>query len=270
MRGIGTSLSELTRLDAFAGGGTSMHRLDPRAKVLTTAVFLVCVVSFDKHDVSGLLPFALYPIAIASTGRVPFGYVIRKVLMVAPLALIVGLSNLFLDRGAAFTIGPIVLSGGVLSFTSIFVRFALTVATAVALIGVTGFEGLCVGLRRLGTPQVLTVQLLLLYRYIFVLVEEATRLARARSVRSFGKRGLGMEAYASMIGHFLLRAIDRAHRVHAAMSSRGFTGEMHFMRAMSMRGSDVAFVIGWCGAFVAMRFWNVPLLVGRLVTRMPG
>lgn len=268
MRGIDAALGDIARLDAMSARNTAMHRLDPRAKLVTTAVFLVCVVSFDKHEVSALLPFALYPVALASSGGIPLGYVARKALLVSPLALLLAAPNLFMDRAAAFGVGPLVMSGGFLSFTSVLVRFALTIGTAIVLVGVSSFEGMCLGLRRLGVPEVLTVQLLLLYRYIFVLADEAARISRARALRSFGRRGGDMRTFASIVGHLLLRTIDRAGRMHAAMSSRGFTGEIRLLRRLEFRRADLAFAVGWCAAFVLMRTWDLPHLVGNLLRRV--
>ncbi|MBE0617670.1 MAG: cobalt ECF transporter T component CbiQ, partial [Proteobacteria bacterium] len=191
MASIDASFFDVGRLDRLARQDTPVHRLDPRIKLLTTLLFLVSVVSFGKYEISALLPFFLYPVALASAGRIPFGYLSKRLLTVAPFAVLVGIFNPFLDRGTLLHLGELEVSGGWVSFFSIQVRFCLTVGTALVLIAVTSFQGLCAALQRLGVPQVLTVQLLFLYRYLFVLGEEAVRLVRARALRSFGGRGLG-------------------------------------------------------------------------------
>ena len=61
---------------------------------------------------------------------------------------------------------------------------AITVV-ALILIAVTGFNAVCLALDKLGTPRVFVVQLVFLYRYMFVLVDEAARMVRARSLRTF-------------------------------------------------------------------------------------
>ena len=266
MSGIDASFFDVGRLDRLARQNTPVHRLDPRAKLVTTLIFLVCVVSYDKYEVSALLPFLVYPIALASAGRIPFGYLVLRVLAVAPFAVLVGIFNPFFDREIALRIGPLGVSGGWVSFASILVRFGLSIGTAVVLIAVTSFDLLCLGLQRLGVPRVLTVQLLFLYRYIFVLGEEAVRLVRARALRSFGNRGLELQVYANLVGHLLLRTLDRARRIHLAMQCRGFSGEMRTLRELRIGGAEVAFTVGWCAAFSALRLWNVPQLLGRVVT----
>ncbi len=110
----------------------------------------------------------------------------------------------------------------------------------------------------------MAVQLLLLYRYLFVLTEEAARLVRARALRSFGRRGMGVRVYGSMVGHLLLRTLDRARRIHRAMLARGFDGEIRTLRPLRIGAAEVAFVLGWSAVFLALRWVNLPRLLGSL------
>ena len=75
-----------------------IHRVDPRAKVLATAVFVVCVVSFGKYDVLGLLPFASSPSSSPPRAASRSGFSARLLLIVSPFALVVGVFNPLLDR----------------------------------------------------------------------------------------------------------------------------------------------------------------------------
>lgn len=258
-------LYEIGRLDQFALRDTSVHRIDPRAKVVTTLVFLVCVVSFGKYSVLPLLPFALYPIALASDGRVPAGWLSSRLLAAAPFALVVGVFNPFIDREIIAHVGTVAWTGGWVSYASIVVRFLLTTAAALTLIATTSFNGVCMALQRLGVPDVFATQLLFLYRYVFVLAEEALSMSRARDLRSFGSRGTGIRVFGQMMGHLLLRTYARADRIHSAMLCRGFDGEIRIRRVLSFRASDAVFLLGWSAAFVLFRLVNVPLSLGTLV-----
>jgi cobalt/nickel transport system permease protein len=260
---IDAAFFDLGRLDRLAAQDTAIHRLDPRAKLLTTLVFLLCVVSFGKYKVSALLPFFAFPLVLALAGRVPLGFVARRVLAVAPFALFVAIFNPLLDRGTLLEVGPFAISGGWVSFTSILLRFALTIGTALVLVATTSFYGLCLGLDRLGTPKAFIVQLLFLYRYLFVLVDEAAKLIRARALRSFGRKGLGFRPYGSLIGQLLLRTLARAQRVHHAMLCRGFDGEVRRLQQLRFGRSEIAFTAAWSSVFLLMRFSDVPLLLGE-------
>jgi len=67
---------------------------------------------------------------------------------------------------------------------------------------------------------------LLVYRYIFVLLEEAVNIRNAQKVR-FGYHGWhqSMKSLGTLGGSVIIRAYDRAERVFEAMLLRGYTGE---------------------------------------------
>ncbi|MBP2667987.1 MAG: cobalt transporter, inner rane subunit CbiQ [Deltaproteobacteria bacterium] len=260
------SILDFRRLDRLAAGETALHRLDARAKVLVTIVFILSVVSFDRYALAPLVPFFLYPAVVLARGSLPAGYFARKVALVLPFALAVGMLNPLFDREVAVRLGPFGIPGGWVSCASIVVRAVLTVSAALLLVGVTGFPEICRAMERLGVPQAFTVQLLFLYRYIFVLTEEGARSSRARELRSFGGKGLGIASYGSLVGHLLLRTWMRADRIHMAMLSRGFTGEFHARRPPRFGGKEALFLLGWSTLFVVLRLHNIPQLLGSLVT----
>ncbi len=261
-----SGLLDLDRLDQLGELDSPIHRLDPRAKLLTAMVLVVLVVSFPKHTVSALLPYFLLPLTMASIGRLPFRYLAGKLLLVAPFALLLAAANPLLDRQQLQQLGPLTLTGGWLSFTSILLRVALTAGTGLVLIGVTSFRGLCAALQRCGVPTVLTTQLLLLYRYLFVLGDEASRLLRAHALRSFSGRGPSLPVYSSLIACLLLRSIDRARRVHLAMLSRGFTGTLPWQAHWRFGIPDLLFVVAWTGLLLLCRLINLPQALGLWLT----
>lgn len=264
----GTTFLDLDFLDNIASGNTIIHRLDPRAKVLVTVIFIVTAVSFGKYDISSLLPFFLYPAVMISLGELPFRYLRKKLLLLLPFAFFVGIFNPIFDSTAMLQVGPVTISGGWLSFFSILIRFVLTVGAALILIATTGFGGVCMALEKLGLPQVFAVQLLFLHRYIFVLGAEGSRMVRARELRSFGSRGKGLKVFANLVGHLLLRTWERAQRIHMSMLCRGFCGEFHFMRPLRMGKAEVFFIFGWVSFFILCRIINIPYLMGGIFTEV--
>jgi cobalt/nickel transport system permease protein len=263
---IESAFFDIGALDTLAGRDTPVHRLDPRAKLLTTLVFVVAVASFGKYEISALLPFFLYPVSLIALGDLPAGYLAKKLLLVAPFAFFIGVFNPLLDREILVALGPIEISGGWISFASILLRFVLTVGAALILIATTSFPGVCMALERLGAPKVFAVQLLLLHRYLFVLVDEGVRLVRARALRSFGKRGMGMTVFGHLAGQLLLRTLERARRIHLAMLCRGFDGDIRMLRPIRIGPPEIVFTLGWSAAFILMRFINLPRLLGGLLT----
>jgi cobalt/nickel transport system permease protein len=182
MSRLDTAYYELGRLDLLAENDFIIHRLDPHVKVITTLLFIIYVVSFDKYEVNRLLPFFLFPAFLVSMADLPFGYLMRKLILVSPFVLFIGIFNPFFDQDILLTIGTFKISGGWISLISILLRFMLTVGAALRLIATTGFPAICMALDKLGAPRIFTVQLLMLYRYIFVLIEESIRMIRAYSL----------------------------------------------------------------------------------------
>ena len=270
MSSVAAGLSALDRLDRLARLDTPVHRVDPRAKVVTTLVFVVCVVSSGKYDLLGLLPFALFPVVLATEGGLPLRFLGRLLLIASPFALVMGAFNPVFDREVVAYIGSVPVTGGWVSYASIVARFLLTVATALVLTATTGFTGVCLALEKLKVPEALVTQLLLLYRYIFVLGDEAHRMGQARRLRSFGRRGMGWRVYGQMLGQLLLRTFARAQRIYLAMKCRGFDGEIRVGRPLRFGAADLAFTLAWSAAFVLFRLVNVPLTLGHLLTGSAG
>ena len=270
MSSVATGLSAIDRLDRLARLDTRVHRFDPRAKVITTAVFVVCVVSYGKYDLLGLLPFAIFPVVLATEGDLPLGFLGRLLLVVSPFALLMGAFNPVFDREVVAQVGAWGVTGGWVSYASIVLRFLLTAGAALVLTATTSFTGICLALQKLRVPDVLVTQLLLLFRYIFVLGDEAQRMGQARRLRSFGRRGMGWRVYGQMLGQLLLRAFARAQRIYVAMKCRGFDGEIRVAQRLHFRAADLVFTLAWSAVFVLFRAVDLPLALGHLVAKAGG
>ena len=123
---------------------------------------------------------------------------------------------------------------------------------------------MCSALGRLGVPRPFVVQLLLLYRYLCVMTEEASRLTRARELRGFGKP-LAMRVFMSLIGHLLLRSWERAERIYFAMCARGFAGDLPTGKSSVWERTEWIALIAWAGALLALRLADLPTRFGQLV-----
>lgn len=262
MSSAGATVRDLREMDDLARLDSPIHRLHPVGRTAVTVAFVVAVVSMPRSAVSGLVPFLVFPVAVAAQAGLPAGPIIRRVLLAGPFALMLALPSLWLDRSPAGALGPLVLTSGALTFASVVLRVCLTVAAAVVLVATTGMDGVGFALRRLGLPRQFCVQLLLLHRYVLVLAEEAERLLRARDLRSFGG-GRDLRTWGALVGQILLRALARAGRVHGAMLARGFDGDVHLLRTWRFGGADLAFLLAWLPLLAAFRLLPVSDLLGR-------
>ena len=250
------------RLDRLSYQDTVVHRLDPRVKVIATLLFILTVISYSKYEIIELAPLFLFPILLVSLGDIPVFFLLKKVLIVSPFAIFIGIFNPLLDPGRIM-IGDAQVSAGWISFLSILMKFFLTISAALILIATTSFPGVCHGLRRLGVPPLFVSQLQFLYRYLFVLMEEAMRIVRARDLRSFGKRGMEAKVAMRIIGALFLRTVERAERIYRAMLSRGFQGEMPVLKRRSMRPVDALFLVLVAGSLALCRSFPLAAMAGR-------
>ncbi|MBU1206783.1 MAG: cobalt ECF transporter T component CbiQ [Proteobacteria bacterium] len=258
----------LGRLDRLSYKNTFVHRLDPRAKLIATLLFLFTVISFSKYEVVALIPFFLFPVLLMTIGDIPFLFILKKVLIVSPFAIFIGIFNPLLDTGHVLVLSGFTISAGWFSFFSILLKFALTISAALLLIATTPFPSVCHALRRLGMPSLFVSQLLFLYRYIFVLVEEAMRIVRARDMRSFGASGTGIKVFVRIIGILFLRTIERAERIYYAMLSRGFQGDMPTFKRSHITAIDLVFVATTILFLVVFRFFSVTEGIGRIAQEL--
>ena len=268
MNPIHRALTELRLIDALSDRATPYARLDPRARVLVTLGFVVTVVSFDRYAVAALLPMALFLVVTAAMAQVPWRMVGRGLWLSCPFAVMLGLFNPWLDPLPLLTVAGCSVSGGWVSYASLLIRFGLTVSAALILVAGTGFDAVCAGLWRLGLPTVLTTQLLLLHRYAVVLVEQAAQMNLARVLRcSHGRTAMPLAVYGSLLGHLLLRTMQKSERIYQAMVSRGFDGTLRGVTAWHWRGVDSWFVLlSLCG-FGLARSLNVAQVLGQIALK---
>jgi cobalt/nickel transport system permease protein len=255
-------------MDLLSYQDTVIHKIDPRAKLLVALFFILTVLSFGKYEISSLIPFFLFPIYLLSYGNIPAIYIIKKIVMVSPFVFMIGIFNPIIDRNTIIYLASFGISGGWISFTSIIIKFILTVSTAFTLIACTGFNNICFALNRLGVPKIFSTQLLFLYRYIFVLAEEAARMIRARNLRSFNGKGRGIKSYGPLLGNFFLRTINRAERLHLAMLCRGFDGNIRIMNRFRFGVSEFLFIFIWISLFILFRLVNVTQIIGIFFMRL--
>jgi len=265
MTTIENSLFDIRHMDTLASGHSRLHKIDPRAKLITTMIFICMVVSLGKYDISRMMPFVIYPLAMIIAADLPVLYLFKKILVVAPFAILVGMFNPLMDTQPLVQIGGFSISGGWISFVSILLRFGLTVSAALILICLTGFNGVCLALEKLKVPGPFVIQLLFLYRYLFVLIEEASRMIRARSLRAFDSKGLPFSVFVRLLGQLLLRTLDRAQRIHLAMCCRGFDGHIRISRPMIFGYREIRFTFSWSLFFVLARCYHLPMKIGSVI-----
>ena len=98
MANIESAFIDLGYLDTLAARDSAIHRLDPRVKVLTTVLFVICIVSYDKYVLSAMLPFVLFLTLVMGLGGIPAHFILKKLVLVSPFAILLGMFNPFFDQ----------------------------------------------------------------------------------------------------------------------------------------------------------------------------
>lgn len=166
-------------------------------------------------------------------------------------------------------LGPLELtiSGeGLRLFATIILKSWICVQAAALLTFTTTFPDLVEGLRRLRLPHIFVAVVSLMYRYIAVIGDEATRMMRARAARSGHADGSGggplfwrMKVVGGMVGSLFIRSYERSERIYAAMQSRGFDGEFRYLSGRSLVLADWSLLVIPVAALIAFEltahFW---------------
>jgi cobalt/nickel transport system permease protein len=147
----------------------------------------------------------------------------------------------------------ITVSGeGLRIFTTIALKSWISVQAALLLTFTTPFHDLIDALRRLRLPRIMVAIISFMYRYLAVLGGEASRMLRARAVRSAempGRRAGGSLRWragvaGSMVGSLFLRSYERSERIYAAMQARGFEGTFRHFHGRGISTTEwVAFAL---------------------------
>ncbi len=110
-------------------------------------------------------------------------------------------------------------------------------------------------LRHWRVPEVVLDTMLLVYRMFFLLVEQMSLMRTAQTARlGYVNRRNAMRSYGLLGSGLLVRAMERAARMEACLTARGYTGEMRVLPCVCRPSRR----------FVALAFlaWSVVLLAG--------
>ena len=139
------------------------------------------------------------------------------------------------------SIGPFAFTKeGLLASARITLKSNAILLSLMAIISTMSIATLGHAMNRLEFPNKIVSLLLITYRYIFVMKQEYERLLRAAKARGF-KPKTNMHTYrtyAYLVGMLLVRAVERAERVHKAMICRGFRGRFYSLHKFSMSPLD--------------------------------
>lgn len=262
-----SALRELAEMDELAVRVSPIHALHPAAKLIATVAYILVTLSFDKYDLSGLVPMLLWPILLFALSGIQVRSCFYKLRIVLPLVMAVGLFNPFFDRTIILRMGFLAVSGGVISMLTLMLKGVYCLMASFLLMATTPIDNLCAALRQLHVPKMLVTLLLLTYRYIGVMTGELAVMTDAYHLRAPGQKGIHISAWGSFLGQLLLRSMDRAQELYASMLLRGYHQHFHYADIKPFRGRDALYLLGCLLFFFLLRSVRLAQLLGGLLVR---
>jgi len=197
-------------LDRYSRIDSPVHRLPAAIKLLAALAAVLATVAAPPSMPWLMAPTAIFLLAAAAVSRLPWRFLAVRMLTLEPL--VCGVAAMALFQPGGWRLMLILVA-----------KCSLCLFAVVLLSNTTAFSDLLRVLKAVRVPGLLVTTMALAYRYLFVLVDEAQRMKRARLSRTFvsGRAG-AWRAAATVIGQLFARATERAERIYAAMCARGW------------------------------------------------
>jgi cobalt/nickel transport system permease protein len=211
-------------LDQWSRGASPLHRRDPRAKIVVLLVILIVLAT--THRGLPLLAAALFAMISAAIiwARVPLIGAWMRAGLVLPFALVFAAAS-WLNGDPARAIA-LVLKGYV------------SALAVLAVVSTTPMPVLLRGMEMFGAPRFLLMVAQFLYRYLFVISEQAQHMRKSAAARGGSFRGA-----AGALAVLFARSYQQAGEIHRAMLARGFQGRFHLLASPHFHAADIVFLV---------------------------
>ena len=245
---MGALCNHSLELTGLAGDPASrVHRLDPRAKLLGLVSVTFVAVSTPLSGLAGVCRLPAILAAVAMLGaQCRRATIWRRARFILPLVLFAAVFLPFVRKGGRSTRSarsPPTQDG--------LETFAAVVAQGDDRHAQRGAarrhhdlsRRCCAASRRCASPRLLVLIAAFMYRYLFVIVEEAGRMRAALAARAYRPRNaLQAAALGRLATALFLRTYSRGERVYLAMLARGYDGPHAAAHAAALHRGDVVFV----------------------------
>ncbi len=259
------SLQRITALENLTEKDTAIHRLSPMIKLMVTIFYVIIVISIPLEEFANLMIFACFPAFLMIIGEVPLKPLAIRCGIALPFAFFAGLSNLFVHRNILFYIGGFGVTKGMLVLASLMLKTILTVLFVLLLVATTSMNDLIYTLIRLHIPHIIIIQIMMTYRYMSVLLKEASLMYHAYILRAPKEKGIKMKDMGMFLGQLILRSMDRAERIYQSMQCRGFDGRLSFVKKEKPVVTDWIIIIMIGAFFIILRVFNLGTRIGSLL-----
>jgi cobalt/nickel transport system permease protein len=187
-----------------------VHRLPPALKLGVGLVIILGTLLCPLRWYGWFIGVGVLLIATALSSRLPPLFLLKRLAILSPFVLGVALVNALQPAGRA-------------DWFAVAARSGLCLFTVILVSNTTPFSRILPVLKRAHVPGLLITTIALMHRYLFVLVDEAERMRRARMSRTFRRdRRFRWQTLSTVVGQLFVRASERAERIFDAMCARGW------------------------------------------------
>jgi cobalt/nickel transport system permease protein len=241
-------------LDPYRLQVSPIHSLDARVKFVLTLAFIFTVALTPPGAWAVYILLFSLVLCVEILSALGVVYVLKRSALALSFILAAFPVIFTLNQGNVLFSLPIgawmltAYQGGVERFISIGLKSWISVQMAIVLASTTPFPELLVAVRAVKMPRLLVAVFGLMWRYLFVLADEALRLMRARAsrsgqsgvvgLRSGGKLAWRAKVTGGMAGSLFLRGIERSDRIYNAMLARGYDGEIRTLPLPGLGASN--------------------------------
>ena len=216
-------------LERWSRGSSALHRRDPRAKIAALLFFLIVLATAQRALPSLAGALFLMLCACLLWARLPLGGALLRAAIVLPFTLaFAAICWAAGDPGRGL---------------ALLLKSYVSALAVLVVVSTTPLPKLLRGLESIGAPRFLLMVAQFLYRYLFVISEEAQHMAIAAISRGGSRRNLRFRAAAGALAVLFARSYGRAEEIHRAMLARGFTGHFRTLGGLRFGASDACFAV---------------------------
>jgi cobalt/nickel transport system permease protein len=221
-----------------------LHRRDPRAKLAALLVLLVALATTPPQAQTAFAAYAALLMLAANRARLPLLGLAGRAALVLPFSATFALLTWW--------------SGDSLRALALAEKSFLSGMAALLLVATTPLTGWTAALESWHAPRMLILVIQFVYRYLFVIAEQAQRMRWAalcrKASRPGSKRGwFHFSAAASLVSVLFARSWQRADGIYHAMLARGFRGRFVPAAPAPFGTSDAVFLSACLAGCLAIR-----------------
>ncbi len=252
-------------IDRYAAASSIFHNWDPRWKLFSFFVFMLCVGLLPVHKTSAwradtppIVAATVLAVGFVWMSRIPLVAAIRSVVFLVPFALAVvivfALTGPQSPDDSSRWYSSVGLAVGVL----VSLRVVAVTLLIFPALGTTRFVVTLQALRALRVPVPIVQMIRFSYRYLFVHRDQYCRVRRAMTMRGFVPRldRTTGRRLGHLVGGLLVSSFERTERIHSAMLCRGFDGTFPETTNFRTRRRDVLLASALIACGLGLLAWR--------------